>query len=97
VDRFITDQETDGIVKVITDRKGKILGAHAIGKGAGEWMQEVVFAKRYDHKLGDISQAVHPYPTHGEALMKTADQFWHRKLFHGAVPRLLKAYVKWFR
>jgi pyruvate/2-oxoglutarate dehydrogenase complex dihydrolipoamide dehydrogenase (E3) component len=97
VDRFITDRETDGIVKVITDRKGKILGAHAIGKGAGEWMQEVVFAKRYDHKLGDISQAVHPYPTHGEALMKTADQFWHRKLFHGAVPRLLKAYVKWFR
>jgi pyruvate/2-oxoglutarate dehydrogenase complex dihydrolipoamide dehydrogenase (E3) component len=97
VDRFITDRETDGIVKVITDRKGTILGAHAVGKGAGEWMQEAVFAKHYDHKLGDISQAVHPYPTHGEALMKTADQFWHRKLFHGAVPHLLKAYVKWFR
>ncbi|MGN7308697.1 dihydrolipoyl dehydrogenase family protein, partial [Bacillus subtilis] len=97
VDRFITDRSTEGIVKVITDRKGKILGAHAAGNGAGDWMQQAVFAKRFGHKLSDMSQVVHPYPTHTEALLRTADQYWHHKLFQGIMGRLLKGYVKWFR
>ncbi|MFD2612297.1 dihydrolipoyl dehydrogenase family protein [Paenibacillus gansuensis] len=97
VDRFITDGHTEGIVKVITDRKGRILGAHAVGKGAGEWMQQAVLAKHYGHKLSDISQVVHPYPAYSEALMKTANQYWQGKLFQGVTGRLLQAYVKRFR
>jgi hypothetical protein len=58
VDRFITDRNTEGIVKVITDRKGKILGAHAAGNGAGDWMQQAVFAKRFGHKLSYMSLVV---------------------------------------
>jgi pyruvate/2-oxoglutarate dehydrogenase complex dihydrolipoamide dehydrogenase (E3) component len=97
VDRFITDGHKEGIVKVITDGKGKFFGAHAVGNGAGEWMQPAVFAKHYGHKLPDISQVVHPYPTYSEALRKTADQYWQHKFSQGVTGRLLKAYVKWFR
>lgn len=98
VDRFITDRNTEGIVKVITDTKGRILGAHAAGNGAGDWMQQAVFAKRFGHKLADISQVVHPYPARSEALLKTADQYWRDKLFQGGIAgRLIKAYIQWFR
>ncbi|WP_219837211.1 NAD(P)/FAD-dependent oxidoreductase [Paenibacillus sp. R14(2021)] len=98
VDRFITDRNTEGIVKVITDRKGLILGAHAAGHGAGDWMQQAVFMKRFGRKLPDISHVVHPYPARSEAFMKTADQYWRDKLFQGGIAgRLMKTYVKWFR
>ena len=33
VDRFITDEERRGMIKIITDGRGKILGAHAGGSG----------------------------------------------------------------
>ncbi|MEK3884885.1 FAD-dependent oxidoreductase [Paenibacillus sp. PL2-23] len=97
VDRFITDQETHGLVKIITDRRGAILGAHAVGRGAGDWMQEAVFAKQFRHKLGSLSQVVHPYPAHSEALMKASSQYWRQRLVRGWLPRLMKRYVKWFR
>jgi pyruvate/2-oxoglutarate dehydrogenase complex dihydrolipoamide dehydrogenase (E3) component len=97
VDRFVTDRETNGMVKVITDKKGVILGAHAVGKDAGDWMQEIVFAKQHAHKIGDISHVIHPYPTHGAAVQRAADQFWRHKLFAGVLPKLLKRYIQWFR
>lgn len=97
VDRFIADRQLEGMIKIVTDRKGRILGAHAAGEGAGEWMQEVVFAKRYGYKIGALSHAIHPYPTRAVGLQQTADLYWRDKLFSGWVPSLLKAYVRWFR
>ncbi|MFD2673263.1 dihydrolipoyl dehydrogenase family protein [Marinicrinis sediminis] len=97
VDRFIADHETEGLVKVITDKKGKIVGAHAVGKEAGDWMQEIVFAKHHGHKIGDISHVIHPYPTHGAAVQRASDQYWRNKLFSGAIPKLMKRYIRWFR
>ncbi|MCZ8516952.1 FAD-dependent oxidoreductase [Paenibacillus filicis] len=97
VDRFVADREMNGMVKVITDEKGLILGAHTVGKGAGDWMQEIVYAKQSGHKIGNISNVVHPYPTHGAALQRAADQYWRKKLFEGVVPKILKMYIRWFR
>lgn len=48
VDRFVTDREMQGMIKVITDKKGKIIGAHAVGKGAGDWMQEIVMVLEFE-------------------------------------------------
>lgn len=97
VDRFVTDREMQGMVKVITNRKGKIMGAHAVGKDSGDWMQEIIFAKHHGHKIGDISHVIHPYPTHGAVLQRAADQYWRQKLFSGVLPKLLKLYVQWFK
>jgi pyruvate/2-oxoglutarate dehydrogenase complex dihydrolipoamide dehydrogenase (E3) component len=97
VDRFVADHETAGLVKIITDSKGRILGAHAVGSGAGDWMQEVVFAKQHGHKIGDISHVIHPYPTHAGAVQRTADLYWREKLFSGWLPKLLKTYIRCFR
>ncbi|NDI36601.1 dihydrolipoyl dehydrogenase family protein [Chengkuizengella sediminis] len=97
VDRFVSDHETKGLIKIITDKKGVILGAHAVGPGAGDFMQEVVFAKQYGHKIGSISNVIHPYPTHVGGVQRTADLYWREKLASSSITNILKKYVKWFR
>jgi len=97
VDRFITDHHDKGFVKIITDLKGNILGAHAIGEGAGDFMQLVVFAKENRHKIGALSRMVYPYPNHAAAIQQTADLYWREKLFSGWVPKVMKKYIELFR
>ncbi|WP_349407416.1 dihydrolipoyl dehydrogenase family protein [Pseudalkalibacillus sp. SCS-8] len=97
VDRFATDRDEVGLVKVITTQKGEILGAHAVGRNAGDWMQEIVFAKTQGHKIGDLSNVIHPYPTHGAILENTANQYWREKLFEGVLPKVTEKYIQYFR
>ncbi|WP_044732143.1 dihydrolipoyl dehydrogenase family protein [Geobacillus kaustophilus] len=97
VDRFVADFQTEGMVKIITDKKGYIIGAHAVGQNAGDWMQEVVFAKQFGKKIGQLSHVIHPYPTHVAAVQHTADLYWREKLFRGWIPKLVKQYIRLFR
>lgn len=97
VDRFVADHQTEGFVKIITNQKGHIVGAHAIGDGAGDWMQLVVYAKQKGHKVGDLSRMVYPYPNHAAAIQRTTDLYWREKLFNGWIPSLLRKYIRWFR
>ncbi|WP_329610102.1 dihydrolipoyl dehydrogenase family protein [Pseudalkalibacillus berkeleyi] len=97
VDRFAADRDDVGLLKVITTAKGEILGAHAVGRNAGDWMQEIVFAKTEGHKIGDISNVIHPYPTHGAILENAANQFWREKLFEGVLPKITEKYIRFFR
>ena len=96
VDRFIADRDDEGFIKIITDKKGYILGAHALGKGAGDWMQTIVFAKTFKHRIGDLYTPIYPYPTHVEALNKISSQYWKEKLA-GAPSKIIEKYIKWFR
>ncbi len=97
VDRFATDRDDVGLLKVITSQKGEILGAHAVGRNAGDWMQEIVFAKTQGNKIGDLSNVIHPYPTHGAILENAANQFWREKLFEGVIPKITEKYIQIFR
>ncbi|MFI8688467.1 dihydrolipoyl dehydrogenase family protein [Rossellomorea sp. NPDC077527] len=97
VDRFVADHRTEGLVKIITDSSGKILGAHAVGSGAGDWMQPVVFAMEKGSKIGALSNMVYPYPNHAAAVQQVADLYWREKLFDGVLPVISKKYVELFR
>jgi pyruvate/2-oxoglutarate dehydrogenase complex dihydrolipoamide dehydrogenase (E3) component len=92
-----TNKESNIVVLLHVGSFYIILGAHAIGRGAGDWMQEVVFAKQYKRKLGDISQVIHPYPNHAAAVQRTADLYWREALFTGWIPKVIKKYIQWFR
>jgi pyruvate/2-oxoglutarate dehydrogenase complex dihydrolipoamide dehydrogenase (E3) component len=95
VDRFVADHQTEGFVKVITDKKGQILGAHAIGKHAGDFMQEVAAANQFNKKIGALSNVIHPYPSHSVAVQQTADLYWRETLFEGRIQKVLERYVRW--
>ncbi|GEL07373.1 dihydrolipoyl dehydrogenase family protein [Salisediminibacterium halotolerans] len=97
VDRFVAEHRTDGFVKLLTDPKGVILGAHAVGNGAGDFMQEAVLAKQQNMKIGALAQIIHPYPNHAAAVQTAANLYWREKLFAGPLPKLVKRYISMFR
>ncbi|SES05444.1 dihydrolipoyl dehydrogenase family protein [Salisediminibacterium halotolerans] len=97
VDRFVAEHRTDGFVKLMTDPKGKLLGAHAVGKGAGDFMQETVLAKQQKMTIGTLAQIIHPYPNHAAAVQTAANLYWREKLFAGPLPKLVKRYLELFR
>ena len=68
--------EEKGIAKVITDRKGFILGAHIVGANAGEIIHEYVLAKTSKLKIGSLSSTIHIYPTLAQIVKRSADQYY---------------------
>ena len=63
-DRAITDNEAQGVVKVLTNGLGgKIMGVHIFGPRGSELMQEWTLAMRHSHSIRDIADLVHIYPT----------------------------------
>ena len=73
VDRAIADDETVGMVKLITDARGKIVGGHIVGHDAGTMIAEVTLAMRHGLGVAQLAAAIHPYPTYPEALKQAAE------------------------
>jgi len=64
---------TEGFVKIIADAKtDKILGAHIIGPGAGELIQEVALAMEFGGSSEDIARTSHAHPGTAEAVKEAA-------------------------
>jgi pyruvate/2-oxoglutarate dehydrogenase complex dihydrolipoamide dehydrogenase (E3) component len=91
VDRAITDGETQGMVKLITDRKGKILGGHILGHGAGNFIGEVVLAMKHGIPAGKLGSAIHAYPTYPEAIKQAAGDYYKSR-FRGPI----RTIARWF-
>lgn len=59
----------EGFVKVhVKEGTDKILGATIVAPNAGDMISEVTTAMTGSLGLGTISQIIHPYPTHSEAI-----------------------------
>lgn len=71
-DRARTEGRTEGLVKIIAARNGRILGAHMVGVGCGDQLQAWSLAVAKGLKLSAMAQAVLPYPTRGEAGKRAA-------------------------
>ncbi|CAO3622108.1 unnamed protein product [Mucor hiemalis] len=66
--RARTNDDTDGMVKVITDADtDRILGVHIMGPNAGEMIAEGVLAMEYNASAEDIGRTCHAHPTLSEA------------------------------
>ncbi|MFO8024506.1 dihydrolipoyl dehydrogenase family protein [Thiohalophilus sp.] len=89
VDRALTERETTGRVKLVT-RKGKILGASILGPQAGELIHELVLAMQSGTKIGDISAAIHAYPTLAQIHRRTVNTAYAAKLFSPFTRRLVR-------
>jgi pyruvate/2-oxoglutarate dehydrogenase complex dihydrolipoamide dehydrogenase (E3) component len=85
-----TERDLDGLVKVITDRRGKLLGASILGAEAGELIQVWVLALAKGLKIGDMASYIAPYPTRGEAGKRAAGSFFTDKLFGAGTKRLVR-------
>lgn len=71
--RAKTNQDSDGMVKMISDPEtDRILGVHIIGPNAGEMIAEGTLALEYGASSEDIARTCHAHPTLAEAFKEAA-------------------------
>ncbi|PYZ94042.1 pyridine nucleotide-disulfide oxidoreductase [Salipaludibacillus keqinensis] len=97
VDRMIAENDKSSLIKIITDNKGIILGAHGVGNSAGDWMQQLVYMKTNGDSVKKISNSVYPYPSRGEIVKHAGDLYWRERLFGSKLSTLMNKYVSIFR
>ncbi|MGH7884832.1 MAG: dihydrolipoyl dehydrogenase [Thermodesulfobacteriota bacterium] len=72
--RALTMNRTDGLTKIIVDKKTKrVLGAGIVGPGAGELISEAVLAIEMAALAKDLALSIHPHPTLTETFMEAAE------------------------
>ena len=71
--RARTAGETEGMVKIIRDKKyGEILGAHIVGGHASEIIHELAVARQNEYTVEEVDLAIHAHPTLSEAVAEAA-------------------------
>ena len=63
----------DGLVKILTNKEGKILGCHILGAHASDLIHEVTLAMRLGGTIHDIADTVHAHPSLSEILLAAAE------------------------
>jgi pyruvate/2-oxoglutarate dehydrogenase complex dihydrolipoamide dehydrogenase (E3) component len=76
VDRAITQDETEGLIRLITSKwSSKIVGATIIAPRAGEMLMEIALAMKEKIPMRKLASLIHPYPTYSLGIRQTSDQW----------------------
>ena len=81
-DRAQAELATEGMIKVLAHKNGKILGVDIVGMNAGEIIQVWSLAIKSGLKIGAVADFISPYPTLGEVSKRVAGSFYTDKLFN---------------
>ena len=88
--RARTMNETDGMVKLVGDKKTDLLlGMHIVSPQAESLIGEGVIALEMGATVEDIGLSIHPHPTFTESIMEAAEAM-HGKAIHIANPKPAK-------
>ncbi|MDJ0945527.1 MAG: FAD-dependent oxidoreductase [Kiloniellales bacterium] len=88
-DRAQAERATEGFVKVVTGKRGRILGVTLVGRHAGELLQPWVLAITQGLKIGAMAGIIAPYPTLGEINKRAAGAYFTEALFGPRTRRLV--------
>ncbi len=70
LDRAMTGGETIEKMKVVLDKKGKVLGVSVLADRAGELIGEAQLLKTRGINFAKLGSVIHPYPTYSEVYSK---------------------------
>ncbi|MEQ9814449.1 MAG: FAD-dependent oxidoreductase [Azospirillaceae bacterium] len=93
-DRAQAERRTEGLIKVVTRRGGRVVGAGIVGKDAGNLLQPWIFAVAGKLKLQAIARHVAPYPTLGEVSKRAAGAYYAPKLFSARTRWIVRLLAK---
>lgn len=93
-DRARAEADTKGFIKVVTTRKGRILGAGIVGRQAGELIGVWSLAISKKMKIGAIAGMIAPYPTLGEISKRAAGQWYTPSLFSEKTRKIVRLLLK---
>jgi pyruvate/2-oxoglutarate dehydrogenase complex dihydrolipoamide dehydrogenase (E3) component len=89
-DRAQAEFDVSGKIKVLTDKKGKILGVTIVGVHAGELILPWVMALQQKKSLRSFTDIVAPYPSLSEISKQVSGEFYKPKLFSNTTRRLVR-------
>ena len=88
-DRAQAERRTEGFIKAITDKRGRILGAAIVGAQAGELIQMWALAITQRLNIKAFTSIVSPYPTYSEISKRAAITYFTPSLTNPNLRRLL--------
>jgi pyruvate/2-oxoglutarate dehydrogenase complex dihydrolipoamide dehydrogenase (E3) component len=88
-DRAQAERATRGHIKVVTTRKGKILGATIVGAHAGELITTWTLAISQGLNIRALAGLIVPYPTFGEIGKRAAISYFSLSLTRPVVRRII--------
>lgn len=94
-DRARAERQDDGFLKIISDRRGRVLGVTIVGVQAGELLAPWSLAMAKRMKLSALAGPMLAYPTLSEIGKRAAGEFYAGKLFSPAIRRLVRV-LRWF-
>lgn len=90
MDRAVAERATQGFIKVLVSRKGQVVGATIVGRGAGELLQPWALAIATKMKLSTMAGHIAPYPTFSEINKRVAGAYFTPRLFSKGTQRLVR-------
>ena len=96
LDRAIVDGTATGFVKISADRRGRVMGATIVARGAGDLLMPLVLAKRHGLSLSKVNGAVYPYPTMVEGVKRASGEYMRSRL-DTAGGRALRRIIRWLK
>ncbi|MEM8937071.1 MAG: FAD-dependent oxidoreductase [Pseudomonadota bacterium] len=88
-DRAQAERDTRGMIKIMTHKNGKILGASIVGRGAGDLIGAWSLAIASGLKIRAFTDMIAPYPTRGEISKRVAGAWYTPTLFSAKTKRLV--------
>lgn len=77
------------MVKVVCNKRGKIVGASIVGPRAGELIHELQVTKVFNKRLDELQAVMHAYPSYSELIWKEARKAYLKKLLSNPVIRFI--------
>ncbi len=93
-DRAQAERATEGLVKVVTDKRGVILGASIVGEHAGELIQMWSLAISQKMKIKAMTEWISPYPTFSEVNKRAAYRYFSAAASNAMVRGVVKVLAK---
>jgi pyruvate/2-oxoglutarate dehydrogenase complex dihydrolipoamide dehydrogenase (E3) component len=89
-DRALTAGRARGFAKLVTGRRGRLLGATLVAPAAGESIADVAAVVRRGGTAAELSQAIHAYPTYTEGPARAAEGWWTERYLNPRGRRVLR-------
>ncbi|MBI9102889.1 MAG: FAD-dependent oxidoreductase [Spirochaetales bacterium] len=92
IDRAQAENRPEGRIKILIDKKERIIGTQIVGVHAGDLILPSLYAVTKKYKLMDLMSPMIPYPTLGEIQKRAAGSYYGPKLFNPRTRGILKKF-----
>ena len=89
-DRALAEGEKRGKLKMLLDKKERVIGVQILGPRAGDLIGEWAAILGSGMKLSSLAGTIHPYPTLAEINKRVAGSYISPKIFSPIIKKILK-------